>query len=52
VRRDLPYYDPNISKEKVASMNRFAQDIGLLTAQVPYDRVVAIEFSHLWNKAV
>jgi hypothetical protein len=30
-------------------MNRFAQDIGLLTESVPYDRVVATEFSHLWK---
>ncbi len=30
VRRDLPYYDPPIPEEKVMSMNRFAQDIGLL----------------------
>ena len=34
VRRDLPYYDPDIPAEKVASMNRFAQDIGLLSAPV------------------
>lgn len=52
VRRDLPFYDPNIPKEKVASMNRFAQDIGLLAAPVPYDHVVATQFSHLWNEAV
>jgi ABC-type nitrate/sulfonate/bicarbonate transport system substrate-binding protein len=52
VHRDLPFYDPNIPKEKVASMNRFAQDIGLLAAPVPYDHVVATQFSHLWNEAV
>src|SRR5262245_22976735 len=52
VRRDLPFYDPNIPEEKVVSMNRFAQDIGLLSAPVPYDQVVAIEFSHLWNQPV
>lgn len=52
VRRDLPFYDPNIPSEKVASMNRFAQDIGLLAAPVPYDHVVATQFTHLWNEAV
>jgi len=52
IRRDLPYYDPTISEESVARMNRFAQDIGLLTGSVPYDRVVATEFSHLWNTPV
>lgn len=52
VRRDLPYYDPSITPIKVASMNRFAQDIGLLPGPVPYDRVVATELSHLWNEPV
>jgi len=52
VRRDLPYYDPNIPEEKVVSMNRFAQSVGLLAAPVPYDRVVATEFVHLWNEQV
>jgi len=52
VRRDLPYYDPHIASEKVLSMNRFAQDIGLLTAPVAYEQVVATEFSHLWNEPV
>ena len=52
VRRDLPYYDPAIPAAKVASMNRFARDIGLLGADVPYDQVVATEFSHLWKEPV
>ena len=52
VRRDLPYYDPQIPREKVLSMNRFAQDIGLLAAPVAYEQVVATQFSHLWNEAV
>ena len=52
VRRDLPYYDANIPEAKVASMNRFAQDIGLLAGAIPYDRVVASRFSHLWNETV
>lgn len=52
VRRDLPFYDPAISEETVAHMNSFAQDIGLLTGSVPYDRVVATEFSHIWTTRV
>jgi NitT/TauT family transport system substrate-binding protein len=52
IRRDLPYYDPAIGKETVANMNRFALDIGLLSAPVPYEGVVAAEFSHLWNELV
>jgi len=52
VRRDLPYYDPTISEETVIDMNRFAQEIGLLSSPVPYERVVATEFSHLWKEPV
>jgi ABC-type nitrate/sulfonate/bicarbonate transport system substrate-binding protein len=52
VRRDLPYYDPRIPEFKVASMNRFAADIGLLAAPVPYERVVATEFARLWDEPV
>jgi hypothetical protein len=49
IRRDLPYYDPAISAEAVASMNRFAQDVGLLSGPVPYEQVVATPFCHLWR---
>ena len=52
VRRDLPYYDPTIPREKVDSMNRFAQDIGLLSRPVSYERVVATQFSHLWSESI
>jgi ABC-type nitrate/sulfonate/bicarbonate transport system substrate-binding protein len=50
IRRDLPYYDPAIAEDTVTRMNRFAQDIGLLSAPVPYDQVVATQFSHLWEE--
>ncbi|MGE5215540.1 MAG: ABC transporter substrate-binding protein [Chloroflexota bacterium] len=50
VRRDLPYYDATIPEAKVASMNRFAQDIGLLSEPAAYGRVVATQFSHLWRQ--
>jgi ABC-type nitrate/sulfonate/bicarbonate transport system substrate-binding protein len=48
VARDLPYYDPTISDAAVAGLNRFALSSGLLQRAVPYDRVVAMEFRHLW----
>lgn len=48
VARDLPYYDPAISDAAVAGLNRFALASGLLQRAVPYDRVVAMEFRHLW----
>lgn len=41
IRRDLPYYDPAISREFVAGMNRFAQDMKILERDVPYEAVVA-----------
>lgn len=40
VRRDVPYYQHGISRLTVASMNRFAQDLGLLSKDVGYDEVV------------
>jgi ABC-type nitrate/sulfonate/bicarbonate transport system substrate-binding protein len=40
IRRDAPYYDPAISERSVAAMNRFAQDIGLLSRPVAYESVV------------
>jgi NitT/TauT family transport system substrate-binding protein len=52
VRRDLPYYDVTIPKEKVVSMNHFSQEIGLLSDPVSYDQVVATQFSHLWSEAI
>jgi len=40
VRRDAPYYQHGISRLTVASMSRFAQDLGLLSKHVGYDEVV------------
>jgi ABC-type nitrate/sulfonate/bicarbonate transport system substrate-binding protein len=40
IRRDAPFYDPTIRDSTVEAMNRFAQDIGLLSKQVPYAEVV------------
>jgi ABC-type nitrate/sulfonate/bicarbonate transport system substrate-binding protein len=48
IARDGPYLDPTISPETVASMTRFAADIGLLTTPVAYEQVVASEFTALW----
>jgi ABC-type nitrate/sulfonate/bicarbonate transport system substrate-binding protein len=49
IRRDLPFYDATISPDFVAGMNAFARDMGILRGDVPYDRVVATQFSRLWN---
>ena len=42
IRRDLPYYDTAISPEFVAGMNQFARDLGILDADVAYERIVAL----------
>jgi NitT/TauT family transport system substrate-binding protein len=49
VERDLPYYDPLISEQAVAGLNRFTTAIGLLHEAVPYERVVATQFRDLWT---
>jgi ABC-type nitrate/sulfonate/bicarbonate transport system substrate-binding protein len=41
IRRDLPYYDTTISRSFIAGMNRFARDLGILKADVPYEQIVA-----------
>ena len=40
IRRDAPYYQHGISLKTVESMNRFAQDMGLLSRAVNYEDVV------------
>ena len=49
IRRDLPYYDASITPEFVAGMNAFSRDAGILTGDVPYERVVAEQFAGLWR---
>ena len=49
VRRDSPYYTAAISLGTVASLNDFSRKNGRLTGDVPYEQVVATQFSHLWG---
>ena len=49
IRRDLPYYDPTISKSFVAGMNQFCRDVGILTGDIPYENIVATQFSQFWQ---
>jgi len=42
IRRDLPYYDTKISRDFVAGMNQFARQVGILSGDVPYEKVVAM----------
>ncbi|MGH7032793.1 MAG: hypothetical protein ACREFL_03595, partial [Stellaceae bacterium] len=50
IRRDLPYYDPTISRDFVAGMNGFARTEGILQGNPAYEAVVATQFSALWTK--
>ena len=49
VERDLPYYDPAISKGAFDSMCKFAQTTGLTKGVGQYEDVVATQFSNLWK---
>ena len=51
VERDAVFYDPVISAEAVNGLNGFARAIGHLPRPVPYEQVVAVRFSQLWNGA-
>lgn len=48
IRRDAPYYDPAISAHTVQALNAFSRDMHLLSAAVPYERVVAARFGDQW----
>ncbi len=48
VRRDLPYYSAEISRECVAGLNEFARSMGLLSGEADYEQVAASQFAHLW----
>jgi NitT/TauT family transport system substrate-binding protein len=50
VERDLPFYDPSITEDAVEGLNRFARESGMQSGHVPYDQVVATQFSRLWTE--
>ena len=50
VRRDAPFYDPEISGDMVNALNAFAKDVGLLSQAVVYEQVVATRFKRLWRR--
>jgi hypothetical protein len=49
IRRDLPYYDPTVSREFVMGMTEFQQQMGLIDREVAYEDVVATQFSQYWK---
>jgi len=50
VRRDAPFYDPEISGDAVHALNAFARETGLLSRAPPYEQVVATRFRTLWKR--
>jgi ABC-type nitrate/sulfonate/bicarbonate transport system substrate-binding protein len=49
VERDLPFYDPAISKGTFDNMCKFVQTVGLTKGVGKYEDVVATQFSNLWK---
>ena len=49
VARDAVFYDPAISAEAVAKMNRFAHSVGHLSKPVAYEDVAAIRYRDFWK---
>ena len=50
IARDVEFYDPVISEERVKNLNRFAQSIGHIRGPVPYKKVVAQRCIDLWTE--
>jgi NitT/TauT family transport system substrate-binding protein len=49
VARDVEFYDPAITEDMVAKMNRFAQSVGHLSGPVAYELVVAERYRDSWK---
>lgn len=49
IERDAPFYDATITREAVAGVIKLGLRQNLLTAPVPYDDLVATQFSSLWT---
>ena len=49
IERDLPYYDPAISRSAFDSMCKFAQTTGLTKGVGKYADVVATPYANLWK---
>jgi ABC-type nitrate/sulfonate/bicarbonate transport system substrate-binding protein len=49
VARDLPFYDPTISRATFNATSRFAQAMGLAKQNASYEDAVAVQFRDLWR---
>lgn len=51
IARDLPFYDPTISRAFVEGMTEFQRYMGLIDRNMRYEDVVATQFSQYWVSA-
>jgi ABC-type nitrate/sulfonate/bicarbonate transport system substrate-binding protein len=49
IARDAPFYDAVITSEAIDGVMTFAKSFGLIKDVIPYEVVVATEFSTLWK---
>jgi NitT/TauT family transport system substrate-binding protein len=50
IARDAPFYDAVITREAIDGVMKFAKGFGLIKDVLPYETVVATEFSGLWKE--
>ena len=50
IERDAPFYDAEISRDAVDGLMKFAKGHGLIKDAVPFENLVATQFSHLWKE--
>ncbi|HWE75547.1 MAG TPA: ABC transporter substrate-binding protein [Stellaceae bacterium] len=50
IERDAPFYDAVITSEAIAGVTKFVKEFGLIDRLIPYDEMVATEFSALWKE--
>jgi NitT/TauT family transport system substrate-binding protein len=43
-------YSPAISEEAIRLCNQFQKQVGSVKTDIPYDKVVATQFKHLWDQ--
>jgi NitT/TauT family transport system substrate-binding protein len=50
IARDAPFYDAVITREAIDGVTKFVKEFGLIKRLIPYDEMVATEFSALWKE--
>jgi NitT/TauT family transport system substrate-binding protein len=50
IARDAPFYDAVITRDAIDGVTKFVKEFGLIKRLIPYDEMVATEFSALWKE--